>query len=114
MKIVFNEQKRLNGEQTLGTFLFLLNKILKTTICSKEPLNENQHTIYEKGCAQTVTSQNPLMGVLDKFFPTGTYTGIGTSVLSLKHVMKSTTKKTTHPGFFVFVCGGVYCQNMGT
>ena len=28
-----------------------------------------------------------------QFFPTGTYTGIGTSVLSLKHVMKSTTKK---------------------
>ena len=32
LKIVFNEQKRLNGEQTLGTFLFLLNKILKTII----------------------------------------------------------------------------------
>ena len=37
--------------------------------------------------------QNPLMGVWDNFFPTGTYTGIGTSVMSLKHVMKSTTKK---------------------
>ena len=33
------------------------------------------------------------MGVLDNFFPTGTYTGIGTSVWSLKHVMKSTMKK---------------------
>ena len=33
------------------------------------------------------------MGVLDNFFPTGTYTGIGTSVLSLKNVLKSTTKK---------------------
>ena len=40
-----------------------------------------------------VFCQNPLMGVLDNFFPTGTYTGIGTSVSSLKHVMKSTTKK---------------------
>ena len=27
------------------------------------------------------------------FFPTGTYTGIGTSVSSLKHVMKSNMKK---------------------
>ena len=36
--------------------------------------------------------QNPLMGVLDNFFSTGTYTGI-CSVSSLKHVMKSTTKK---------------------
>ena len=33
------------------------------------------------------------MGVLDNFFPTGNYTGIGTSVSSLKHVMKGTTKK---------------------
>ena len=29
------------------------------------------------------------MGGLDNFFPTGTYTGKGTSVSSLKHVMKS-------------------------
>ena len=36
--------------------------------------------------------QNHLMGVLDNFFHTGTYTGIGTSVSSQKHVMKSTTK----------------------
>ena len=36
---------------------------------------------------------NPLMGVLDNYFPTGTFTGIGTSVLSLKHAIKSTTKK---------------------
>ena len=28
-----------------------------------------------------------------QFFPTGTYTGVGTSVSSLKHVMKSTKKK---------------------
>ena len=40
-----------------------------------------------------VFCQNPLMGVLDNFFPTGTYTGIGTSVSSLKIVMKRTTKK---------------------
>ena len=33
------------------------------------------------------------MGVLDNFFATGTYTGISTSVSSLKHVLKSTTKK---------------------
>ena len=37
--------------------------------------------------------QNPLMGVLDNFFPTGTITGIGTSVSSLKHVIKIITKK---------------------
>ena len=35
----------------------------------------------------------PSFGVLDNFFPTGTFTGIGTSVSSLKHVMKRTTKK---------------------
>ena len=35
----------------------------------------------------------PSHGDFGQFFPTGTYTGIGTSVLSLKHVMKSTTKK---------------------
>ena len=44
--------------------------------------------------------QNPLMGVLDNFFPTGTYTGIGTSVSSLKHVMKSTTKKSLNNKYF--------------
>ena len=32
------------------------------------------------------------------FFPTGTYTGIGTSVSILKHVMKSTTKKKVSEG----------------
>ena len=35
----------------------------------------------------------PLMGVLDNFFPVVPIIGIGTSVLSLKHAMKSTTKK---------------------
>ena len=40
-----------------------------------------------------VIRQNPLMGVFGQFFPTGTYTGIGTSVLSLKHVMIRTRKK---------------------
>ena len=35
----------------------------------------------------------PSHGGFGQFFPTGTYTGIGTSVSSLKHVMKSTTKK---------------------
>ena len=35
----------------------------------------------------------PSHGGFGQFFPTGTYTGIGgTSVSSLKHVMKSTTK----------------------
>ena len=33
------------------------------------------------------------MGVLVNFFPTGTYTRIGTSESSLKHVMESTTKE---------------------
>ena len=37
--------------------------------------------------------EGPNIGVLDNFFPTGTYTGIGKSVSSLKHVMKSTKKK---------------------
>ena len=36
-------------------------------------------------------------GFLDNFLPTGTYTRIGTSVLSLKHVIKSTTKKRKTP-----------------
>ena len=35
----------------------------------------------------------PSHGDFGQFFPTGTYTGKGTSVSSLKHVMKSTTKK---------------------
>ena len=38
------------------------------------------------------------MGVMDNFFPTGTYTGEGTSVSSLKHVMKRTTEKKTIDG----------------
>ena len=36
------------------------------------------------------------MGVLDNFFAHWYYTGIGTSVSSLKHVMKSTTKKKNY------------------
>ena len=48
---------------------------------------------WGKGTYLHMKCQNPLMGVLDNFFPTGTYTGIVTSVSSLKHVMKSTTKK---------------------
>ena len=44
-------------------------------------------------CIQSINCQNPLMGVLDNYFPTGTFTGIGTSVSSLKHAIKSTTKK---------------------
>ena len=47
----------------------------------------------EKYPLQCFFCQNPFLGVLDNFFPTGTYTGIGTSASSLKHVMKSTTKK---------------------
>ena len=40
------------------------------------------------------TQSNTLCsGVLDNFFPTGTYTGLSTSVSSLKHVKKSTMKK---------------------
>ena len=35
----------------------------------------------------------PSHGGFGHFFPTGTYTGIGASVSSLKHVMKSTTKR---------------------
>ena len=35
----------------------------------------------------------PSHGGFGQFFPTGTHTGIGTSVSSLKHIMESTTKK---------------------
>ena len=49
------------------------------------------------------TSDNkpkPSHGGFGQFFPTGTYTKIGTNVPSLKHVMKSTMKKK------LFLLGG--------
>ena len=49
----------------------------------------------------------PSHGGFGQFFPTGTYKGIGTSVSSLKHVMKSTTttKKT-----FIMTTGSMNLQ----
>ena len=44
----------------------------------------------------------PSHGGFEQLFPTGTYTGIGTNVLSLKHVVKSNTKKKTFLDKFLF------------
>ena len=45
----------------------------------------------------------PSHGNFGQFFPTCTYTGIGTSVSSLKHLIKSTTKKLHFLSFFFLI-----------